>query len=193
MTAMPSAKLHRISVQQYHRMIETGVLTEDDRVELLNGLLVEKMPHDPLHDGTVQKVNRRLSRSIPVGWEIRVQSAISLSSSEPEPDLALVREDADGFMTRHPGAIDFGIVIEVSNSTLDSDRTDKGAIYAEAGLPAYWIVNVVDSQIEVYEQPSGPVADPAYAACRTYRAADSVPLLLNGVLAGSIPASEMLP
>ena len=122
----PVAGFHRFTVKQYHKMIADGVLTEDDRVELLEGYLVDKMPHDPIHDGTIQKINRRLVRAIPAGWEVRVQSAVTLSQSEPEPDLALVREDRNGFMNRHPGISDFGILIEVSNSTLDTDRAAGG-------------------------------------------------------------------
>ena len=185
----PNAGIHRLSVKQYHRMIESGVLTEDDRVELLEGILVDKMPHDPMHDGTIQKSNRRLLRTVPAGWEIRVQSSVTLTRSEPEPDLAIVRNDANEYMRRHPGSGDFGVIIEVSNSTLETDRTNKLLIYARDGLPAYWIINVVDGQVEVFEQPSG--AD--YASSKVYRRGDSVPLTLDGVVVGSIPAAELLP
>lgn len=189
----PVAGFHRFTVKQYHKMIADGVLTEDDRVELLEGYLVDKMPHDPIHDGTIQKINRRLVRAIPAGWEVRVQSAVTLSQSEPEPDLALVREDRNGFMNRHPGISDFGILIEVSNSTLDTDRGDKGAIYARAGLPEYWIVNVLDLQIEVFERPSGASADPSYTTNRIFKRGSSIPLVLNGITVALIPVDELLP
>ena len=189
----PVAGFFRFTVKQYHKMIADGVLTEDDRVELLEGYLVDKMPHDPIHDGTIQKINRRLVRAIPAGWEVRVQSAVTLSQSEPEPDLALVREDRNGFMNRHPGISDFGILIEVSNSTLDTDRGDKGAIYARAGLPEYWIVNVLDLQIEVFERPSGASADPSYTTNRIFKRGSSIPLVLNGITVALIPVDELLP
>jgi Uma2 family endonuclease len=185
----PIAGIHRLSVKQYHKMIESGVLTEDDRVELLEGILVDKMPHDPMHDGTIQKSNRRLLRTVPAGWEIRVQSSVTLVRSEPEPDLAIVRDDVHGYMRRHPGAADFGVVIEVSNSSLETDRTDKLRIYARAGLPVYWIINVVNGQVEAFEQPSG--AD--YASNKVYRRGDSVALALDGVVVGNIPAADLLP
>jgi Uma2 family endonuclease len=185
----PIAGLHRLTVKQYHKMIAEGVFAEDERVELIDGLLVDKMPHDPIHDGTIQKVNKRLIRISITGWEVRVQSSVTLSRSEPEPDLAIVREDADGYMRRHPGPEDIGLVVEVSNSSLEFDRTDKLRIYARASLPTYWIVNVVDEQIEVFEQPSG--AD--YTASKTYRRGDSVPLTLDGTLVGSIPVTDLLP
>jgi Uma2 family endonuclease len=189
----PVAGFRRFTVDEYHKMIEIGVLTEDDRVELLEGYLVEKMPHDPIHDGTLQKVNKRLLRAIPTGWDVRVQMAVTLGGSEPEPDIALVRDDPGGYMTRHPGPADFGVVIEVSNTSLDTDRNDKSRIYARVGLPVYWIVNVVDRQVEVYEQPSGPIPDPSYAARRTYKPGDSVPLVLDGNTVGLIPVADLLP
>lgn len=189
----PVAGFHRFTVAQYHKMIEAGVLTENDRVELLEGYLVEKMPHDPIHDGTLQKVNRRLLRAIPSGWELRIQMATTLGQSEPEPDGAIVREEPGGYMARHPAPADFGIVIEVSNTTLDSDREDKLPIYARSGLPVYWIVNVVDRQIEVYGQPSGTTASATYGTTRVYKPGDSVPLVLDGNAVGVIPVVELLP
>jgi Uma2 family endonuclease len=188
----PVAGFHRFTVAQYHKMIELGVLTEDDRVELLEGYLVEKMPHDPLHDGTIQKINRRLTPILPAGWEVRVQMSITLPKSEPEPDIAVVREDPDGYMTRHPGPDDFGLLAEVANTSLDSDRDDKLPIYARAGIPVYWIVNVVDRQIEAHEQPSGPVANPGYGVRQVYKPGDAVPLVLDGVSVGPIPVNDLL-
>ncbi len=189
----PIAGFRRFTVPEYHKLIEIGMLTEDDRVELLEGYLVEKMPHDPIHDGTLQKINRRLLRAIPNGWDLRIQMVATLGQSEPEPDGALVRDDSSGYMTRHPGPADFGIVIEVSNTTLDSDRTDKLAIYARARLPVYWIVNLIDMQIEVDEQPSGPTVSPDYATRNTYTPGDAVPLVLDGNAVGTIPVSDLLP
>ena len=187
------AGFRRFSVAEYHKLIDLGILTENDRLELIDGYLVEKMPHDPIHDGTLQKVNRRLLRLIPAGWEGRVQMAITLSASEPEPDLAIVRESADGYMTRHPGPADFGIVIEVSNTSLDSDRDDKIPMYARDGIPVYWIVNLVDRQVEVYEQPTGASPSPTYASQRIYKPGDTIPVSLGGVNAGTVAVVDLLP
>jgi Uma2 family endonuclease len=187
------AGFHRFTVDEYHKLIEVGILTENDRLELIDGYLVEKMPHDPIHDGTLQKVNRRLLRILPAGWEARVQMAITLSRSEPEPDMAVVREASDGYMSRHPGASDFGLVIEVSNTSLDSDRDDKIPMYARDGIPVYWIVNVVDRQVEVYEQPTGASPSPTYGAQRIYKPGDSVPVVLGGVNAGTVAVVDLLP
>lgn len=187
------AGFHRFTVPEYHKLIELGILTENDHLELLDGYLVEKMPHNPIHDGTLQKVNRRLLRVLPGGWEARVQMAATLSASEPEPDVAVVRESPDGYTTRHPNATDFGVVIEVSNTSLDSDRDDKIPLYARDGIPVYWIVNLVDMQVEVYENPSGAVPSPTYGTRHTYKAGDSVPVSLGGTVIGSIPAADLLP
>jgi Uma2 family endonuclease len=187
------AGFHRFTVDEYHKLIEVGILTENDRLELIDGYLVEKMPHDPIHDGTLQKVNRRLLRVLPSGWEGRVQMAITLSRSEPEPDLAVVRESPDAYMSRHPGATDFGLVIEVSNTSLDSDRDDKIPMYARDSIPVYWIVNLVDRQVEVYQQPTGASPSPTYGAQRIYKPGDSIPVLLGGVNAGAVAVVDLLP
>src|SRR5271155_4814826 len=92
------AGFRRFTVAEYHRLTEMGILTEDDNLELLNGYLVHKMARNPPHDGTVQRVRKRLEKVLPAGWEIRVQSAVTLSESEPEPDVAVVRTDMDEFM-----------------------------------------------------------------------------------------------
>lgn len=186
------AGFRRFTVAEYHKMIAAGVLTEDDRIELLEGYLVEMMPHDPIHDGTVQKVSRRLTRVLPAGWEVRVRMVVTLPRSEPESDIALVREDPGEYMTRHPGPADFGIVAEVSNTSLDTDRDDKLPIYARAGLPEYWIVNVIDRQVEVYTHPSGPTANPGYGANHIYKPGDSVPLVIAGNVIGPVPVNELL-
>ena len=188
----PVAGFHRFTVKQYHKMIADGVLIEDDRVELLEGYLVEKMPHDPIHDGALQKLNKRLFRVLPPGWEIRVQMATSLRGSEPEPDAAIVREDPDEYFTRHPGPSDYGVIVEVANSSLDIDREDKRRIYARAGLPIYWIVDVVNNAVEVYERPTGPTADPTYGSKQVYQIGDSVPFVVDGSLIDTIPVLDLL-
>jgi len=187
------AGFHRFTVDEYHKLIEVGILTENDRLELIDGYLVEKMPHDPIHDGTLQKVNRRLLRLLPPGWEARVQMAITLSRSEPEPDLAIVRESTDLYMSRHPSGQDFGIVIEVSNSSLDSDRDDKIPMYARDGIPVYWIVNLVHRQVEVYEQPTGASPSPTYGLQKIYKSGDSISFVLGGVNVGTVAVVDLLP
>src|SRR5262249_24217985 len=157
------------------------------------GYLVHKMSRSPPHNGTLRKVEKRLSRLLPAGWEVCIQSGITLADSEPEPDLAVVREDPAEYITRHPGPADIGLVIEVADTSLPSDRSDKARIYARAGIAVYLIVNVSDRQIEVYTAPSGPTAAPAYALRRDYLPGDSVPLILDAAAVANIPVNELLP
>jgi Uma2 family endonuclease len=187
------AGFRRFSVEEYHRLTQLGLLTEDDALELIEGYLVLKMPRNPPHDGTIHRAFKSLSRALPAGWDIRIQSAITLVDSEPEPDLAVVREDPTGYTTRHPTAADTGLLIEVSDSTLAGDRADKGRIYARADIPTYWIINLIDRQVEVYSAPFGPTTSPAYAQRQDYRDGDLVPLTLTGSATVSIPVRELLP
>lgn len=186
------AGFRRFTVGEYHRLTEIGILTEDDNLELLEGYLVHKMARNPPHDGTLHRVSKRLTRALPAGWDIRLQSAVTLAESEPEPDLAVVLDDPAGYTTRHPGPADVGLVVEVSDSTLAGDRADKGRIYARAGIGVYWIVNLVDRQVEVYTAPSGPGPAPAYAQRQDRRPGDSVALTLGGVVT-SIAVDDLLP
>jgi hypothetical protein len=136
---------------------------------------------------------RPLLRSLPADWDIRIQSAITLADSQPEPDFALVRGSADDYDTRHPGPADVGLIIEVADSSLLRDQRDKTRIYARGGIPCYWIVNLVDQRIEVYTQPSGPAAVPAYHAFQVYQPGDDIPLVLGGSTTGIVLASDLLP
>ncbi len=187
------AGFRRFSVAEYHRLIELGFLTEDDNLELLEGYLVHKMSRNPPHDAAIQKGTRKWLRLLPPGWDLRVQSAITLSESEPEPDFAIVRGDETAYTTRHPTPADIGLVVEVSDATLPGDRDDKGRIYARAGIPCYWIVNLVDRQVEEYSSPSGPGPDPRFAQRVDHRPGDSVSLLLGGNLQVQVAAQDLLP
>ena len=183
------AGFRRFSVAEYHRLIDLGILTEDDDLELLEGYLVHKMAPDPPRDVAIQKTNKRLVRLTVPGWDVRWQSAITLAQSEPEPDFAIVRGDETAYLTRHPGPADIGLVIEVSDSTLPGDRDDKGPIYASAGIPIYWIVNVQDRRVEVYSAPLGGV----YGRRADFGMRQAIPLILDGAIAGQILADEILP
>jgi len=182
--------LRRFTVDDYHRMIETGILDERDRVELLEGKVVLKMPRDPPHDGTLDLLRDALTRLIPSGWMSRIQQAVTLSHSEPEPDFAVVRGNKRSYLHRHPGPADIGLVVEVSDSSLDSDRDDKCRIYADAGIPIYWIVNLVDLQVEVY---TNPVTASGYAKRQDLDPTMSIPFILDGVILATLPVADLLP
>ena len=126
----PVAGLHRFSVKQYQKMIENGVITEDDDLELLEGYLVEKMSRNAPHDGGLDLMRDALYRLLPVDWWMRVQEGVALRDSVPEPDIAVVRGNARTYLKRHPAPADVGVVMEISDSSLDNDRDDKTRIYA---------------------------------------------------------------
>lgn len=182
----------RFSVARYQRMIETGILTPEDKVELLENYVVLKMPRNPPHDGTIQLLNKRLSRRIPAGWDLRVQSTIVLPDSQPEPDGAVAGGDETTYLSRHPTPADLGLVVEVANTSLLRDQRDKTRIYARSQITCYWIVNLVDRQIEVYTQPSGPAEMPSYGSCHIYKPGDAVPLVLGGIEVARVPANELI-
>src|SRR6185295_6126307 len=106
------AGFRRFSVPEYHRLIEIGVLTEDDNLELIEGYLVNKMSRNPPHDGTIQIQSLAFENSLPDGWRVRVQCAVTLPDSEPEPDLAIVRGDVRTYLLHHPYVTDIGVLIE---------------------------------------------------------------------------------
>jgi Uma2 family endonuclease len=191
---VPPVEVRRWTLDEYHRMIEGGYLSENDDVELLEGWIVPKMPRNPPHDDSIEDINYALLAILPRSWRIRIQSAMTISSSEsePEPDL-YVRAIRASRRRWHPEPAEIGMVIEVSDSTLARDRTLKLRIYAAAKIPVYWIVNLPDRMIEVYTSPGGPSKKPRYRRQRIYRNGDSVPVVIAGKVFGSIPVTAMLP
>src|SRR5262249_22170236 len=105
----------------------------------------------------------------------------------------LVRGSFVDYENRHPTIADIGLMIEVADASLLRDQRDKTRIYARAGIPGYWIVNLVDGRIEVYLQPSGPTGVPTYNSFHIYQAGDAVPLIMVGVSVGTIAAADLLP
>jgi hypothetical protein len=173
-------------------MIQTGVLGEKDRIELLEGHLVPIMPPNPPHSTVVSRAVRTLTRALPDGWHLRSEQPLTLADSQPQPDLVAARGDFAAYAARHPGAPDVGLAAEVADSSLDEDRDDMARIYARANVPIYWILNVVDRQIEVYTDPRPADPVPAYATRTDYRPGDSVPLVLDGQTVGHIPVADLV-
>jgi hypothetical protein len=174
-------------------MVQTGVLTENDPVELIDGWIVPKMPHNPPHDSAVELCEERLRPLIPAGWRVRIQSAITTPDSEPEPDLVVVAGTARSHSSRHPEPREIALVIEVADSSLSFDRGGKSAAYARSGIVCYWIINLVNRQLEVYTDPSGPAPSPSYRQRTDYGANTSVPLVIGGQQVALIPVSDLLP
>ncbi len=183
----------RLTLDEYHRLIDVGILTDEDQVELLEGYMVLQTPKNPPHDSAIRKLTPRLSRVTPTGWAFSSQTSVTFLDSEPEPDFTFARGNETDFDTRHPGPTDIGLLIEVSDSSLARDRSDKGRIYARESIPVYWIVNVVDRQIEVYTDPTGPVSAPVYRRRQDYVAGSVVPIVLDGTTVGTLAVDDVLP
>ena len=153
--AMPLAT-RRFTVDEYHRMADAGILHEDDRVELLDGQIVEMSPIYPPHAGCVNRLTRLLSATLGDRATLSVQNPVVLGlHSEPQPDIAVLRPRADGYARRHPEAADALLLVEVAGSSLERDRDDKIPSYAEARVPEVWLVNLPADAIEVYRGPVG--------------------------------------
>lgn len=185
--------LWRISVARYHQMIKTGILTDDDPVELLEGMLVQKMPKNPAYTLVTGLLLDNLPRVIPVGWHLNFQEPVTTSNSEPEPDVAVVRGTRFDYRDRHAGPEDTALIMEVADATLRRDRGLKKQLYARAGVPVYWIINLIKLQIEVYTEPDQQSTPPDYRQRRIYRGADLVPVIISGTEVGQILVHDILP
>lgn len=192
-TFLNEASMAKFSTARYDRMVEAGLLTSEDKVELLENYVVLKMPRNPAHDGTIQLISRALLRPIPPGWDLRCQLTVALADSRPEPDFAITRGDARTYLAHHPTPADVGLLVEIANTSLLRDQRDKARIYARANVVCYWIVNLDDRRIEVHTQPSGPGDSPAYASVQNCAPGDAVPLVLDGNTVATIPVADLLP
>jgi Uma2 family endonuclease len=184
--------LSRLTVDQYHRMIQSGILPEGEPIELIEGYLVQKMSWGTPHDEALDSLDEFLLPLVPAGWYARSQRAISLADSEPEPDYVVVRGPRARNRGHHPYAADVGLVIEISDSSLKYDRFDKARVYARAAIPAYWVVNVVDKVVEVFTRPSGATGAPGYAQHDEYPVGTAVPVVLDGTQVGTVAVADVM-
>ncbi len=142
------------TVAEYDRMGETGILTEDDRVELVEGEIIEMSPIGRRHAACVGRLTNLFGRLLAENAITWVQNPIVLNDySEPQPDVALLRRRDDFYERSLPTPDDVLLVVEVSDTTIEYDRQIKVPLYARAGIAEVWIINLVDEQIEVYAQP----------------------------------------
>jgi Uma2 family endonuclease len=192
MFKVPTDPIWQLSIGQYHQMIQTGILTDDDPVEFLEGWLVTKMPKNPPQRLTTQLTREALS-PLPAGYYVDDQEPITTEESEPEPDVMIVRGSRRDYRDRHPRPQDLALVVEVSDTTLQRDRTLKKQIYARGGIPIYWNINLPEQQIECYTHPSGPTEHPDYQARHDYHLTERLPLLIGDQVVGELIVSDLLP
>ena len=143
----------RFTVQEYEQMIKAGVFGEDDRLELIEGEVVAMWPINPSHAGYVDRIAELFHERVRGKALVRVQNPVELPRSEPQPDLALVRRRADYYTASHPKPKDVLLIVEVSDTSADYDRTVKIPLYARAGIPEVWLVDLTEKHMEVYRGP----------------------------------------
>lgn len=187
---IPPYPVRQFSVEEYHRLGELGILTEDDNVELLEGWIVPKMIRNRRHQMVLSVIDRMLIPCLPPNWYTEVQTSLTAGVSEPEPDLAILRGKPTDYRTSHPGRGDVAIVIEVADSSLSRDRR-KARIYSQGGIPFYWIANLVDDCIEVYSNPHSESAK--YQDVSRVEMAASIDLIIDGKTLSSFPVVDLLP
>ena len=191
----PPNGLWRITVRLYHEMIRAGILTKDDPVELIDGWLYRKMAKNTPHTVASRRLKRCLDKLLPDDLATIYQDPLTFShlDSEPEPDIAVVSFESSDRLASHPTAKETHLVVEVSDSSLKTDTEDKKTLYARAKIGIYWVVNLVDSQIEVFRQPAGTTKLSDYKTHEIYTAKQRVPVVLHGKKVGSILVADVLP
>ena len=186
-TSPAFGELYRFSIEVYRSLGDLGLLFPDDRVELLDGLVVMKMNKGPRHVTATHRLVKYLDNHLPAGWCVRQEAPIELPGgpggvdSVPEPDVAVVSGGLADYTSRHPGPLEVALVIEVASSPAMLARERRGlSRYARAGLPLVWIVNLTDETVEVY---TGPISDgpvPHYGTCEVTTVGNDLALVLGG-------------
>ena len=166
------------------------MLDDPDKVELIDGFLVKKMAKNPPHIATVKRIYKSLDGLLPTGWTWQKEDPVRIPNfDEPEPDFAVLRGSDDDYNGRIPEHSDVALVVEVAESTLERDRGRKQMTYANGGIAVYWIVNLIDSQVEVY---SDPAAD-GYLSRQDFKPGQDVPVMIGGSEIGRIAVVSILP
>jgi len=186
-------RTRRFTRAEYERLIDLGVFQPGEDIELIGGELMVAEPQGAPHYTAIRKTAKALEAAFGPGWEVRTEGPIGLDDeSEPEPDVAVVPGAPDDYARAHPSRP--ALTVEVAESSLALDRQRKGSLYARAGLPDYWVLNLVDRVLEVYREPAPDSAAPfgwRYGRSEVFEASARVtPLAAPG---SSIPVSQLLP
>jgi len=182
--------LYRLSIAQYEAMVASGVFTKRDRLHLINGFLVARMTEYPPHAAACDGVRLAIEALLPAGWYIRSDKPLKIpnSISVPEPDAVVARGTWRDYERRHPEPAQVPVVIEVSSSSLHEDR-QMALVYGKGGVAVYWIVNLIDRQVEVHTDP-GP---DGYRKAQVFSSDQAVPVFLEGTELGRIAVTDILP
>jgi Uma2 family endonuclease len=181
--------LARLTVGRNDAMVDSGIFTKRDRLMLINGYLVAKVPKNPPHVLATYNVQSSLGALISTGWSIRTEAPVRIPDhSEPEPDVSVARGLRNRYAKRHPGPADVAMVVEIAVSSVPEDRK-LVRVYGPEGIPVYWIVNLKANQVEVYNDP-GPTG---YAKRQVFKFGHAVPVVIDGVEIGRIAVADILP
>jgi Uma2 family endonuclease len=184
--------LYRMTIEQYEAMVASGVFSKTDRLHLINGYLVAKMTQNPPHRVADELCGAELARIIPADrYLIPAAKPIRLPDrdSEPEPDRCVVRGTIRDYEDHHPGPDDIVLLVEVADSSLAEDRELATEVYGPAGIPVYWIVNLIHRQVEVYSDP-GPGG---YRSTAVFTEGQAVPVVVDGHPLGQVAVADLLP
>ncbi len=185
-----AACARRLTIAEYDRLIESGLLPSGDKVELVAGMVIDKMGRNRPHIQAVKRGLEALTKVLPAGWHVAKEDPVAVPEwSKPEPDLAIVRGAVGDYDDRDVTAADIALVVEVADSSLAIDQVDKARVYAAGGIPTYWIVNLVERRLEVHTDP-GPEG---YRAVRTLSAGNQVPVVVEQGVVGLVAVSDILP
>lgn len=150
--AQPQIRARRFTRTEYERLIDLGVFQPGEPIELIGGELMVAEPQGAAHYTAIRKTARALEGAFGPGWDVRAQGPIGLDEeSEPEPDVAVVPGSVDDYRHAHPSRP--ALTVEVAEASLGLDRVRKGSLYARAGLPDYWVLDLVGRALEVYREP----------------------------------------
>lgn len=185
---------YRVSVRQFKKMIDAGVFGEHDHVELLEGILVDKMTKKPPHNFTVAAVAEAFRAIVGADWVVfEEKSAVLGRFSLPEPDVAIVRGPRERYRSVYPEVANLALLVEVADTSYPKDRGRKWRKYAGSRIPVYWIENLPLRKIEVYTEPSGRGKTAAYQVKKVYASDEDVPVILAGRELGRVKVSDILP
>lgn len=185
--AVDALTRHRFTLEEWERLGRLGFFSEDDRVELIDGEIVDMAPAGPRHANCVKQLNRLLSRQVGDAAVVSVQDPIRVSEgNQPQPDLALLRPPLDRYAQVLPAAKDVLLVIEVADTSLVSDRDTKARIYGEAGIPEYWLVDLNADRVVALTRPGAK----GYEQSRTAAGGEILaPILVPDV---AVPVTQSL-
>ncbi|MFO0891367.1 MAG: Uma2 family endonuclease [Isosphaeraceae bacterium] len=186
---------HRITVDEYHQILESGALGPEPRVELLEGVILDKMTKNPPHNLACDLLQHQLSALIPPGFFLSMATSMTIEDrqGEPEPDAWILRGAPRDYAGRRRTPTDSPLVIEVADTSYELDRHQKLTTYAASGIPIYWLIDLNRRRIEVHGQPGGQGSEAYYAQTRIYAEEEHVPLVLDGKEHATIAVRELLP